>query len=500
VGKELLMMRFGCWAIVGALAVLSACEQRDPLYCGQHMEDPRCSLQIDGGLPEGFVVIGGNVSGLTGSGLVLVLNGGEDNKQISSSGSFSFSTPISQGTMYMVTVGTNPTNPSEMCTVSNGMGTANSDVTDISVTCMPAAYTVGGTVAGFTPGGNIVLTNNGVDMKTITAGGAFTFATPIASGQPYDVQIKSQQGETCSVVANQGTVGSGPVTTVVVNCGANSFTVGGTPPQGGVTGLNGAVKLHNGNDTITVNANGSFAFPTPLTGGGTQSYSVTVTQQPAFPPAAQNCVVANGAGTVGTANITNVRVTCTTRTFTVGGNLNGLAGGTLVLKNGADTLSLTADGAFTFATAVASGMTYSVSVMTQPTGQKCTVTQASGTMANNNVTNVSVTCVDAGVKCGNAGYCSNGNVCCDPTGNESCRSSNQCNAFEVPCDDKADCTNGRYCCAQRHNGNGDLENISCQSSCSNVSNPRQLCDPGKNECVSGTCQPWSQLPGYYACQ
>jgi hypothetical protein len=45
-----------------------------------------------------------------------------------------------------------------------------------------------------------------------------------------------------------------------------------------------------------------------------------------------------------------------------------------------------------------------------------------------------------------------------------------------------------------------LQSISCQSSCSNVENPRQLCDPNKNECVSGTCQPWTQLPGYYVCQ
>src|SRR5690349_7285422 len=98
------MMRISCWAIVGALAILSACEQRDPLYCGMHAEDPRCTLESDGGLPEGFVVIGGNVTGLTGSGLVLVLNG-DDNKEISSSGAFSFATPLLQGTMYDVTVG-----------------------------------------------------------------------------------------------------------------------------------------------------------------------------------------------------------------------------------------------------------------------------------------------------------------------------------------------------------------------------------------------------------
>ncbi|HUS28221.1 MAG TPA: hypothetical protein VMZ53_06925 [Kofleriaceae bacterium] len=477
-------------------AGVSACEQRDPLFCGMHMDDPRC-LAGDGGLPEGFVVIGGTVTGLTGSGLVLS-NNGSDDKQVSSNGAFSFSTAIPQGSTYDVTVGTQPTNPSEMCTVANGSGTANSDVADIEVTCMPAAYTVGGNVAGFTPGGNIVLTNNGGDDKTITAGGAFTFATPVRSGQPYDVQIKSQQGETCSVVANTGVVGSGPITTIVVVCGSNLFTVGGSPPQGGVTGLNGSVKLHNGNDTITVNANGAFAFPTPLTGGGSSMYNVTVTQQPAYPPAAQNCTVTNGMGTVGTANITNVRVACMTRSFTVGGTASGL-NGTVVLRNGGDMLSVSSNGSFTFNNAVQSGFTYGVTVMTQPSGQQCTVSMGSGTVTNSNITNVSVTCINVGVKCGGS-YCNNGNICCDPGGSPSCRASNQCSAFELPCDDRADCSGGRLCCADRHNGNLSLQSVSCQSSCNNVNNPIQLCDPTKNECTSGSCQPWGQLSGYYACQ
>ena len=241
-------------------AALAACEQRDPLYCGMHMDDPRCSFG-DGGLPPGYVVIGGTVKNLNGGGLVLQNNGGDD-KAITSSGAFTFSMPVMQGSTYAVTVSNEPTNPSEMCSVANGTGTANADVTDVEVTCMPAAYTVGGTVTnGFTAGGNIVLTNNGVDDKTITASCAFTFTTPIQSSHPYDVEIKSFSAETCTAVANVGTVGSGPVTTVVIVCGANNYTVGGTPPQGGVTGLNGSVKLHDSatpgiSDTITVNSNG----------------------------------------------------------------------------------------------------------------------------------------------------------------------------------------------------------------------------------------------------
>jgi len=358
------------------------------------LDDPSlsdASFTGDGG-PS--VTIGGNVTGLTGSGLILQ-NNGHDDRFISTAGAFTFATPIANGATYNVTVLVQPTNPSETCTVTNGTGTATRDVNDINVTCMPASFTVGGSVAGFTPGGSIIVTNNAVDDKTITAGGAFTFATPVRSGQPFDVEIKSQQSETCSIVANLGTVGSGPVTTVVVICGANLYAVAGVPPQGGVTGLNGSVKLrNNGSDTITVASNGSFAFPTPLTGGGSNPYNVTVTEQPSFPPAAQACTVTNGSGTVGTSNISNVKVACVTKTFTVGGKVTGLNGGAVVLQqSGGETTTITASGDFVFATPVPSGNTYAVKVTAQPSGRACTVTNGSGTVQNSNITSVAVTCV-----------------------------------------------------------------------------------------------------------
>jgi hypothetical protein len=87
----------------------------------------------------------------------------------------------------------------------------------------------------------------------------------------------------------------------------------------------------------------------------------------------------------------------------IGGTLSGLGTGLNVILalNGAGNLTLTSDGAFTFATRVAAGATYSVTVVTQPLGQTCTVANASGTVSAStttttsvaNITNVSVTCV-----------------------------------------------------------------------------------------------------------
>lgn len=84
-----------------------------------------------------------------------------------------------------------------------------------------------------------------------------------------------------------------------------------------------------------------------------------------------------------------------TTTATVGGTVSGL-GSTIVLQNnGADDLTITADGTFTFATALADGASYAVTVLTQPRGQTCAVANGTGTIASADVTNVAVSCQTA---------------------------------------------------------------------------------------------------------
>ena len=163
----------------------------------------------------------------------------------------------------------------------------------------------------------------------------------------------------------------------------NSYTIGGT-----VSGLNTATSvtlLDNGGDALKLTANGTFTFKTALASGAT--YKVTVSTQ----PTGETCTVTGGTGTVGTANVTNVAVACKT-TYTIGGTLSGLNTGTSVtlLDNGGDSLKLTANGTFTFKTALASGAAYKVTVSAQPTGEICTVTNGTGTVGTANVTTVAV--------------------------------------------------------------------------------------------------------------
>jgi len=92
-----------------------------------------------------YYTVGGTVTGLTGSGLVLRNNGGED-LAVDTTGSFAFTTKVANGAAYGVTVSTEPTNPAQNCVVTDGAGTVNGgSVTTITVDC---TISVAGSFAG----------------------------------------------------------------------------------------------------------------------------------------------------------------------------------------------------------------------------------------------------------------------------------------------------------------------------------------------------------------
>lgn len=77
--------------------------------------------------------IGGSIAGLSSDGLVLQNNGGDDLSLTSGSTNFTFSTKVSEGNSYNVTVATQPNG--QTCTVTNGSGTATNDVANVAITC-----------------------------------------------------------------------------------------------------------------------------------------------------------------------------------------------------------------------------------------------------------------------------------------------------------------------------------------------------------------------------
>lgn len=162
--------------------------------------------------------IGGNVSGLAGTGLVLQNNGGDD-LSITTDGAYNFATPVTDGQTYAVTVLTNPSGPAQTCTVANASGTVSANVTNADVTCATSTFTIGGNITGV-GAESAVLRNNGGDDLTVTADGAFVFTTPIADGATYTVTVQTAPAtnSNCNVTNGSGTVSSANVTNVSISC------------------------------------------------------------------------------------------------------------------------------------------------------------------------------------------------------------------------------------------------------------------------------------------
>ena len=85
-------------------------------------------------------MIGGTVSGLAPGSTLTLINNKVDALSVRGNGAFAFTAKVSSG--YSVTIGAQPNG--QTCTVSNGVGTAQGDVTSVSVTCI-ANNSSGGT-------------------------------------------------------------------------------------------------------------------------------------------------------------------------------------------------------------------------------------------------------------------------------------------------------------------------------------------------------------------
>src|SRR5208337_4490263 len=389
---------------------------------------------------------------------------------------FTFATALPSGAAYSVTVKTNPAGQS--CTVSNGSGTVGSaNVTNVAVSCAASATSaadnfnradgsLGANWTAISDGGMAIASQQVIGTAGVVTGDMWTAqafnsdqysqvqvtSTPMSGGQWVAAAVRMQSSGQNAYVGIYNWNSGSPVLEIFKRSGggwaqlsaaystgvlpagtqlqltaigstisfwqngvkrlsvtdssftggapgmmaygngtadnwsggnAASYTVGGT-----VSGLSGTVVLQdNGGDNLSVTANGSFTFATALPTGA--PYGVTVLTN----PAGQTCIVANGSGTVASANVTSVSVSCSNAaSYTVGGTVSGLSGTVVLQDNGGDNLSVSANGTFTFATSLVSGSAYSVTVKTNPAGQACTVSNGSGTIGSANVTNVAVSC------------------------------------------------------------------------------------------------------------
>jgi uncharacterized repeat protein (TIGR03803 family) len=253
-----------------------------------------------------------SVSGLSGSGLVLELNAGND-LAVTANGNTGFATSVASGANYQVTVRTQPSSPQQVCNVANGSGTVGTGNVTVPVTCVTTSYAVDATVQGLL-GTGLVLQLNGGNNLSITANGTVSFAAAVASGAPYAVAVQMQPAspaQVCSVANSSGTVSTGNVTVAVI-CATTGYTVGGI-----VQGLSGTglVLQLNGANNLSIKANGTVSFAGAVASGA--PYSVAVQTQPTLP--AQTCLVTRGSGTITTYNIGAVAISCITAPLASGG-------------------------------------------------------------------------------------------------------------------------------------------------------------------------------------
>src|SRR6266404_5906613 len=236
--------------------------------------------------------VGGTVSGLAGSGLVL--NSIGDSVAISVNGSFTFPTKIAETDGYDVAVSTQPVNPSQTCVVTNGRGVVgSSNVTDISVVCTTgvANANLKGTFTAvrYDWGGSF---GDGGDLWSVTFDGAGNFSGTLVVNGGGNVGSGAVSGT--YTVAADGTLNISPARTSTITGGLSadgntlltSQTNAGVSPEVLVGIKHGQANFSNGNlkgtyevviyDDISVGDNGSLLTLTfngagVVTGTGVQN-------------------------------------------------------------------------------------------------------------------------------------------------------------------------------------------------------------------------------------
>ena len=146
-----------------------------------------------------------------------------------------------------------------------------------------------------------------------------------------------------------------------------TFSVANTL-SGTVTGLTGLMMLSDNNgDIYDIASNGSFSFTTPFN----KYTSVYVATQ----PSGQACSVSS-KDLLNSGSLIKVSIACLTGYYVVTPRVYGLNGSVVLQDNRTDNLTVTSSGGVvqgTFSTSLPYGVSHNVTVLTQPAGQSCNV-------------------------------------------------------------------------------------------------------------------------------
>ena len=214
--------------------------------------------------------VGGTISGLTASGLVLLDNGGDATTLSANATTFTMNTGVAYGSAYAITVQTPPTGL--VCSVSNGAGPVGAaDVASVSIACV-SNFTLLHTFAGGSSDGSdpyhILIqagdgnfygstlaggSSNGGTIYEISPSGTETLFYSFAS-MPWAGLIQGSDGDFYGTTASGGTSGRG---TVFMLTPGGSETILYSFPAGSSEPYCGVIQGSDGNFYGTTGANGT---------------------------------------------------------------------------------------------------------------------------------------------------------------------------------------------------------------------------------------------------
>ena len=194
----------------------------------------------------------------------------------------------------------------------------------------------------------------------------------------------------------------------LLSCASRSYHVGGT-----VEGLagSGLVLTTESGESHAIASSGAFQLDTALPDGA--AYAVSVGGSITGP--SQACAVSHGTGTIAGADVSDIVVTCATRSFFLTANVIGLNDSGLTLKLGdGSIMPVTAAGTFKYPSALPDGFQYTIDIAQQPSSgaQRCYVQNGHGKIAGADPT-IEVVC-DAlgGLRISEVGACPFANSSC----------------------------------------------------------------------------------------
>jgi len=202
--------------------------------------------------------VGGTVSGLTGSDLVLLYASGNNvssSLTISSSGSFTFAPQVANGTAYSISVESQPVNPAQICMVTNGSGTlAGSSVTNVLVSC--------GQTTRFAYVANKL--SNNISAYTINSAGGLT----AVAGSPF-VSTGSQPDAVW--------VGTGGNFLYVANSASNNLSIFSIGTGTGLLNPLGTVPTGVAPYGIVVDPAGNYLYVSNYSSNDISAYAINAT-------------------------------------------------------------------------------------------------------------------------------------------------------------------------------------------------------------------------------